>query len=203
MKRTTRNAAKTKQEIIEKSAPVFNQYGYAGTKMQMIIDATGYKMGGVYRHFSTKNDLAKAAFEYNFNLLKKAYYEGVNSEKPPKEQLLTLIGNCQKMIISSDMQSGCPILNTAIEVDDTDETFRLLAVAGLDDLLLRLENILEAGKKSGDFQANIQPKQEAVYLTATIEGAIMIGKLKKSGSVMRSIYKSLFLYIEKQVLKGK
>jgi len=39
MKRATRNPEKTRQEIIEKSAPIFNQHGYAGTKMDMIIKA--------------------------------------------------------------------------------------------------------------------------------------------------------------------
>ena len=63
MKRTIRNATKTKQEIIEKSAPVFNIHGYSGTKMQMLVDATGYQMGGIYRHFETKMDLAKAVFK--------------------------------------------------------------------------------------------------------------------------------------------
>ena len=54
MKRTTRNAAKTKKEIIEKSAPIFNVHGYAGTKIQMLVDATGYQAGGIYRHFKDK-----------------------------------------------------------------------------------------------------------------------------------------------------
>ena len=58
MKRMTRNAVKTKQEIIEKSAPVFNVNGFAGTSMQMLVKATGYQMGGIYRHFDTKMDLA-------------------------------------------------------------------------------------------------------------------------------------------------
>ena len=75
MKRTTRNAAKTKQEIIEKAAPVFNVNGFAGTSMKMLVQATGYQMGGIYRHFASKMDLAKAVFQYNYEtiVLKKTW----------------------------------------------------------------------------------------------------------------------------------
>ena len=70
MKRATRNAAKSKQEIIEKAAPVFNQYGYAGTKLDMLIKATGFQKGGIYCHFDSKMDLARAVFKYNFASIK-------------------------------------------------------------------------------------------------------------------------------------
>ena len=69
MKRKTRNAAKTKKEIIEKSAPVFNVNGYAGTKIQQVLDATGYKMGGIYNHFKNKKELALAVFQYNYGMV--------------------------------------------------------------------------------------------------------------------------------------
>ena len=75
MKRTTRNAVKTRQEIIEKSAPIFNVHGYAGTKIQMLVDATGYQAGGIYRHFTNKENLAKAAFQYNYELLIKSNFK--------------------------------------------------------------------------------------------------------------------------------
>ena len=203
MKRTTRNAAKTKQEIIEKSAPLFNIHGYEGTKMQMIVEATGYQMGGIYRHFGTKKALAQEAFRYNYQLLKNSYVQGMHEGQSPKEQLLQLLQNLQTTFFTSTVVGGCPILNTAIEADDTDSDFRALASEGLDELVGIVEKILEEGKKGGDFKPGIQPTQEALYLMTTVEGLIMVAKLKRSGKVLKAVFERFTVYIKDNVLNNK
>ena len=173
MKRTIRNAAKSKQEIIEKSAPVFNINGYSGTTMQMLVDVTGYQMGGIYRHFKTKKDLAKAAFQYNYEVLLKRNLE-LNSELNPKEKLVSILNNYKKMVLKPATIGGCPILNTATEVDDTDEEFRLLTKFYAEEVITMIERILEEGKTTGYFKTSISSKQEAYLIFASIEGAIML-----------------------------
>ncbi|OJJ22825.1 hypothetical protein BKI52_00295 [marine bacterium AO1-C] len=200
MKRTTRNAAKTKQEIIEKSAPLFNVHGYEGTKMQMIVEATGYQMGGIYRHFGTKKVLAKEVFRYNYQLLKNSYIQGVHEDQSPKEQLLQLLNNLKFTFFAPTVVGGCPILNTAIEADDTDQDFRVLASEGLDELVGIVEVILEKGKKEGDFKPTIKPTQEALYLMTTIEGLIMVAKLKRSRKVLTTIFERFATYINDNIL---
>ena len=55
----------TRQAIIEKAAPLFNQRGFEGCSMADIMEATGLEKGGVYRHFSSKEELAAAVFRYS------------------------------------------------------------------------------------------------------------------------------------------
>src|SRR6201997_1436722 len=57
----------TRQRIIELAAPLFNQRGFEGCSMQDILEATGLKKGGVYRHFSSKEELAAEAFRYSLS----------------------------------------------------------------------------------------------------------------------------------------
>ncbi|MEM9822129.1 MAG: TetR/AcrR family transcriptional regulator [Bacteroidota bacterium] len=198
MKRTTRNAAKTKQEIIEKSAPIFNVHGFAGTSMQMLVQATGYQMGGIYRHFDTKMELAKSVFQYNYEMLTKQNF-AVEASLNPKEQLLAIIDNYKDMIINPQIIGGCPILNTVTEVDDTDEEFRLLAKSLAKEILLTVEAIFSKGIELQLFKASIDPKKEALYLFATIEGAILIGKLSKSNKSIFDILETMGKYLEGRV----
>ena len=200
MKRTTRNAAKTKQEIIEKSAPVFNVHGYSGTKMQMLIDATGYQMGGIYRHFDTKMDLAKAAFQYNYETLIKCNFE-IDTQLNPKEKLLTIFDNYKRMIVKPRIVGGCPLLNTATEVDDTNEEFSQLAKSFAEEVLMNLEQILEEGKKNGFFQSTIEPRKEALFLFASFEGAILIGNLTKNIETIFSVFERIRSFLEKDIFK--
>ena len=131
MKRTIRNAAKSKQEIIEKSAPVFNINGYSGTTMQMLVDVTGYQMGGIYRHFKTKKDLAKAGLA-PFDDLKLVTY-CMNNDQAAREALireyityklynqLTAISFRVQLVklTIKDTQSGKKITQMAFLIEDT------------------------------------------------------------------------------------
>lgn len=47
-------AERTKQFIIEKTAPIFNAKGYMGTSMNDIMNATGLTKGSIYGNFETK-----------------------------------------------------------------------------------------------------------------------------------------------------
>ncbi|MEL6675061.1 MAG: TetR/AcrR family transcriptional regulator [Bacteroidota bacterium] len=178
MKRSTRNAARTKQEIIAKSAAVFNVHGYAGTKMQMLVEATGFQMGGIYRHFDTKLDLAKAAFQHNYEVLIKSNFavkEGLN----PQERLTAFLRNYKKSALNPSIPGGCPLLNTAIEMDDTDESFRQLTQASVKEVIDTIAQTLVEGQGQGFFMADFNPREEAQYLFAAIEGAIMLSRITK------------------------
>ena len=56
----------TRREIVEKAAPLFNKKGYECTSLSDLMHATGLKEGGIYRHFSSKEELATAAFDYSW-----------------------------------------------------------------------------------------------------------------------------------------
>jgi hypothetical protein len=54
-----RKGEETRQEIIRKAAPIFNQKGYDGAALSDLMRATGLKKGGIYRHFDSKQELAE------------------------------------------------------------------------------------------------------------------------------------------------
>ena len=59
-----RKGERTRQEIIRRAAPVFNQKGYDGAALSDLMGATGLEKGGIYRHFASKQALAAEAFDY-------------------------------------------------------------------------------------------------------------------------------------------
>src|SRR3978361_1704088 len=58
-------AERTREYIVEKTAPVFNRKGYAGTSMSDLTEATGLTKGAIYGNFENKDEVALAAFDYN------------------------------------------------------------------------------------------------------------------------------------------
>jgi len=92
-------------------------------------------------------------------------------------------------------------LNMAVEADDTDETNRLLVKEALNEWKAVIEQILQRGMESGDFQKNINVTQEALFIIAAIEGSIMLGQIKKSAGLMMGITDSLSQYIKLRIFK--
>jgi len=202
MKRTTRNPAKSRQEIIEKAAPVFNQHGFAGTKLNMLIEATGFQKGGIYCHFKNKTHLAREVFKHNLQLLKRNYQQEMDKAVTPKAQLLAFVAAYKKFIIQPPLKGGCPLLNIAIEADDTDETNRLLVKNYINEWKEEIEMILQKGIDIGDFNSDINITQAAFFIIAAIEGSIMLGQVKRSVGLMMGIADSLEYYFERCIFKG-
>ncbi|RZL99390.1 MAG: TetR/AcrR family transcriptional regulator, partial [Pedobacter sp.] len=67
MQDITSKAERTRQLIIEQTAPIFNTKGYAGTSMNDLTAATGLTKGAIYGNFENKDEVAVAAFDYNFS----------------------------------------------------------------------------------------------------------------------------------------
>jgi TetR/AcrR family transcriptional repressor of nem operon len=57
-------AERTRQFIIEKAAPIFNQKGVAGTSMSDIMEATKLAKGGLYGNFESKEEICVEAYKY-------------------------------------------------------------------------------------------------------------------------------------------
>ena len=199
MKRMTRNAARTRQEIIEKSAPVFNVYGLAGTSMQMLVKATGFQMGGIYRHFETKRALAKEVFQYSYQVLIE---QNLTSDeiRDPRQKLMQIVAAYEAMVKLPKVQGGCPILNTAIEVDDTDQEFREMVQVQFNKIITVIVTTLEEGKSSGVFQEKVDPREVALFMASVLEGSIMIGKLTRDPKAVLSAFSQMKQYLKACVL---
>src|ERR1700724_3921424 len=62
----------TRRKIVAAAAPIFNQQGYEGSSLADLMAATGLKKGGIYRHFSSKEELAAEAFDYTWEASRHA-----------------------------------------------------------------------------------------------------------------------------------
>jgi len=201
VKRSKRNPELARQTIIQKAAPVFNTYGYAGTSMGMLIEATGFKKGGIYNHFESKAALAEAAFQYNYTLLRQNYVGVVFEYDEPQDQLMAFIDAFKLFTESPPLEGGCPILNQSVESDDTDDHMRRVVKAAMEDWKHLLETVLATGIKKGVFNSDINPSSEAYFILSTIQGAIMLGKLKRSTGLMGDVANHLKDYISLKILK--
>lgn len=170
-------AEKTKQFIVEKTAPVFNEKGYAGTSLTDLTNATGLTKGSIYGNFENKDEVALAAFDYNFNRVTNYIKERILASENSIERLLVYPKVYRNFLTIPFLKPGCPILNTSTEADDTHPKLRERAAKALSFWKTSIENQIKRGIERAEIKAETNPTEVAVVLISLIEGAIMQAKV--------------------------
>jgi TetR/AcrR family transcriptional regulator, transcriptional repressor for nem operon len=179
----------TRQRIVELAAPLFNRHGYAGCSMQEILDATGLKKGGLYRHFAGKQELAAEAFRHSLAQVRKIRLEGID---PSLNAIDRLREAARRFVeLPSPVPGGCPILNTAIDADDGNPVLRRLAWEGLESWRSRIARIVREGIARHEIRRGVKPRELANTMIAALEGALMISRLEGSRTALKDVQRSL------------
>src|ERR1700742_3115593 len=127
----------TRRKIVAAAAPIFNQHGYEGSSMAELMAATGLQKGGIYRHFSSKEELAAEAFEYTCKATWEMRMQHVDATAPGLERLKQFIANVVEF--RSPISGGCPLMNCAADADDGNPLLRERVVKVLRSWSTRLQ----------------------------------------------------------------
>lgn len=192
-------AERTKQFIIEKTASIFNSKGYAGTSLNDLTNATGLTKGSIYGNFENKDDVALAAFDYNYNRVTEYIKTKILATENSIERLLVYPEVYRNYLKIPFLQTGCPILNTSTEADDTHPQLRERASAALAFWKKAVENQIKRGIAKNEIKADTNPTEVAVILMSLIEGAFMQAKVTGKTSEL----KIAMNYLEKLILSLK
>ncbi|HNP74579.1 MAG TPA: TetR/AcrR family transcriptional regulator [Kouleothrix sp.] len=167
----------TREMIVARAAPLFNRQGYAGASMADIMRATGLEKGGIYNHFASKNDLALAAFDYSIGLVKQRFARALDGKRHAIDRLHAIIAVFREMIDDPIVPGGCPVMNTAIEADDTHPELSAHARLAMSDWFAMTRRVVAKGVERGELRAGAEPEAVATLMISTLEGAIMLSRL--------------------------
>lgn len=184
-------ADKTKRYILEKSAPLFNQKGYAGTSLSDIMEATGLTKGGIYGNFKNKDDIALAAFDFNMEVLYEAFLEAIRMHKDALTKLQTILGFHKSIMYHPVLAWGCPILNTAVEADDTHPELKVKVIKALDTWKQGIIRIINKGKEREQIKNEVPAEKYADIFIALIEGGLMMTKAYQNKKHLNNCYEHI------------
>ncbi|MFC0515989.1 TetR/AcrR family transcriptional regulator [Mucilaginibacter angelicae] len=166
-------ADRTRAFIIERASELFNKKGYAGTSLSDVMSVTGLSKGGIYGNFENKEEVALAVFEYNCLQVKKIFDKEVNNALTYHERLMAYakMYGISKGVLD---KGGCPILNTAVEADDTNPLLKKKAAVAIQQWRERLELLIQKGILAGEFKKDAAIKKTALSIMSIVEGGLMI-----------------------------
>jgi TetR/AcrR family transcriptional repressor of nem operon len=177
MEKELSKAERTRRFIVETTAPIFNKKGYAGTSLSDLTDATGLTKGSIYGNFTNKEEVAAAAFDHNASILRKQIQDRIQKAGTYYDKLLVYAEVYHSFTRATFPDGGCPILNTAVDADDTNPMLKDKAAHAVLRWQKAIENLIQAGIDAGEFKPGVDLSGTALSMIALIEGGIMIAKV--------------------------
>ena len=188
----------TRREIVKKAAPLFNKKGFEGTSLSDLMHATGLQKGGIYRHFSSKEELATAAFDYSWGKAVQRRLGDVAAVPDCVDRLKKMIDNFVDLR-SGLVPGGCPLMNTAVESDDGNALLRRKAQKALQNWTTGLSQITAEGIEKGHINPRIDPLMLSHQIIASLEGALLISRLRINDETLQHMRRQLHRYLEQNV----
>jgi TetR/AcrR family transcriptional repressor of nem operon len=189
---------KTRERIVAQAASLFNQHGFEGSSISELMEATGLEKGGIYRHFSSKEELAAEAFDYAWKATLNTRMRDLDRVPNSIDKLKQFVANFVDRPRPS-VPGGCPLLNTAIDADDGNPVLRDRALKGLHDWRDRLRGIISTGIKRREIRRGVDSKKLATLIIASLEGALMIARLERDREALVAARSHLESYLETEV----
>lgn len=203
MENALSKAERTRQFIIETTAGIFNIKGYAGTSMSDLTQATGLTKGSIYGNFENKEEVALAVFDHNHAKVQQVIQQQMSKAKTYYHKLMVYARVYDQFSMQAFPQGGCPILNTAIEADDTHNLLKDRAAKAVLSWKKHIQELVTAGIEAGEFKPNTDHHTLALSMIALIEGGLMIAKVTDSQSSLDTIMKTVEMLIGQILVESK
>lgn len=177
MNKARSKSERTREYIVEKTAQVFNKKGYSGTSINDLMNVTGLSKGSIYGNFENKDEVALAAFDYNFGQV-MAHIRQISLVRTGCiDKLLVYPETYRNLFTFPFLEAGCPLLNTSAEADDTHSLLREKAVKALKLWKKSVELLIKKGIEVKEINPCTNPAEFTAILISLIEGAVMQAKL--------------------------
>ncbi len=180
----------TREKILDAARELFNRKGFNAATVSDLVAATGVKKGCLYFHFPGKEAIAREVFQEAAG----AFMEFLDSSlggANPGAALDNFFSSALEKHIAAGFVGGCLFGNTALEVSDSDPEFTMLVERFFDDWTNRLSAVAEKAQLKGQLRGDIPAQVVARQVIATIEGGIMMSRLKKNEQPMRECLDAL------------
>lgn len=192
-------AARTKEFIIQKAAPLLNTKGYAATSLSDIITATGLTKGSIYGNFTSKDELVLQAYSHNVERFRRCMDEAIDQGRTPYDKLLYFVefyrNNWDMMVHNG----GCAMLNAATEADDNIHYLQEPVKRNFVQWQKRLASIMESGATQGVFR-DLDASTYAYTLIMLIEGGILLSLSLKDRRHLDTALDRVITIIKQEVL---
>lgn len=188
----------TRERILEAARELFNSKGFNATTIGDLVKATGMQKGSLYFHFSGKEDIAKEVL--NEATAEFMEFLGIAlGGNNPGASIDKFFHCALDKHLATGFVGGCIFGNTALEMSDSDPNFAGEIDKVFDEWISKIAVAVSGAQKNGQIRTDISSDALAKHIIATIEGGIMMSRLKKDERPMRECLETLRITLDLRV----
>ncbi len=188
---------KTRMRILRAAADLFHAQGVAATSPDQVIEASGTGKGQFYHYFKSKEGLVHAVLQN--------YLEELHTGRNPAHFEIKGWKDVERWFFAHlelqkrfAMTRGCPFGTIGNGVTDKDE----LARQDLNLIFEAQKGTLAAffirEKALGRLARDADPDQLADFCIATVQGAMLMGKVKRSSRTVETTIRAALAHLKQQ-----
>jgi len=187
----------TRQNIIAKALQLFCVKGYYNTSINDILEATDLTKGGLYGHFSSKEDLWYAVYDQALRIWREVVFRGIQSSADPLERIQTLIENdIKKKLGDHVFEGGCFFHSMLVELSGQSVAMSSHLMQGFHQLAGLLCAWLEQAEQQGLLKENLNFNEIANYIIISLNGAAALYAPSRDTTILDQTVSQLHFYIQ-------
>lgn len=199
MKRRSKRGAETRLRIIQVAADLFHQQGVHRTSPDEIIEASGTGKGQFYHYFTNKEGLVHEVLLTHLEAIRAGRasldYE-VDSWADLEQWFLAQLALQKKF----RMTRGCPFGTIGNEVTADDELIRQDVSLIFEVMKNKLASFFIKEKARGRLTQEASADRLADFCIATIQGAMLMGKIKRSSAPVEIAIQEVMAHLRRYVI---
>lgn len=117
-----------RQRLLEAGLELFARQGIGATGIEQILERAGVAKMTLYKHFGSKEGLAKAVLEDYGLRVRRALFEGIERARDPRAALLSLFESAGRLVAAPDWR-GCLFARAALEFGPPEDPLHRIASA--------------------------------------------------------------------------
>lgn len=188
----------TRDRILASARELFNSKGFNATTINDLVAATGMQKGSLYFYFSGKDAIAQEVLKEatcEFMEFLRVALAGDN----PGESIEKFFRSALDKHLATGFIGGCIFGNTALEMSDSNPEFSGAIDRVFDEWIDRVAFAVAGAQKNGQIRADVKSDALARQIIATIEGGIMMSRLKKAEQPMKECLETLRITLDLRV----
>jgi len=180
----------------ESSIQLFSVKGSFNTSINDILEATELTKGGLYGHFSSKEDIWYAVYDEAVEIWKRSVFKGIRDNSDPLERIERFIENDMRDYLGGDVfDGGCFFLNMLVELSGQSATMSRQILRGFVRLSKLLRTWLEEADRSGVLKDGLDLKETANFILISLNGAAALYISSRDTSILEQTVGQLRFYI--------
>ena len=187
----------TRRNIVEESLQLFTVKGYFNTSVADILNATGLTKGGLYGHFSSKEDIWYAVYDEAASIWRKIVLSKIMDITDPMKRIEQSIENNMKDYLGADVfEGGCFFFNMLVELSGQSSSMSRHILKGF----VRFSKLLQSWLKEADARGMLKPgldfKEIANFIIISVNGAAPLYTASRDPMIWKQTISQLQHYLD-------